>query len=414
MDIKEVKKKLESKEYDFLRENEHLKDRIIFLTLGGSHSYGTNVETSDLDVRGIAIERPEEILGLSRFEQFTNKETDTTIYGLKKVIQLMLNCNPNVIEMLGTKDDQILMCNKYGKILKDNAHLFLSKRAINSFGGYATAQLRRLQNALARDIYPQAEKEDHILKSIENQLRTLEDRYQSIDNGYLKLTIEDSKKEDYDKEIMMSISLENYPLRDFKNIYSEMSNIIKDYSKLNHRNSKKDELHLNKHAMHLIRLLIMGKEVLEGKGINTYREKERQLFLDIREGKYSYEEIFEMVDKYEEEFSKAADNTELPANPNYKEIEKLLINIYKDAFAEKKEIKSGSKVYLDIDNLKYHKELKDIISILEPNKIYTVNERIDIQKLYDEYGNKLMDMSYITLNECDEEFKYHISLFKQI
>lgn len=335
MDIKEIIEKLKDKDYDFLRDNEHLKDNIILLTLGGSYSYNTNVEDSDLDVRGIAIERPEEILGLGKFEQFIDKKTDTTIYGLKKVIQLMLNCNPNVIEMFGTKDEQLLICNKYGKILKDNVHLFLSKRAINSFGGYATAQLRRLQNALARDSYPQAEKEDHILKSIENQLKALEDRYESIDNGYLKLTIEDSNKEEYDKEIMMSINLENYPLRDFKNIYSEMNNIVKDYSKLNHRKSKKDELHLNKHAMHLLRLLIMGKEILEGKGINTYREKERQLFLDIRKGKYSYKEIFEMVDKYETEFKKAADNTKLPTNPNYKEIEKLLIAIYKDAFIKK-------------------------------------------------------------------------------
>lgn len=414
MDIKEIKEKLKSEEYNFLRENEHLKDRIIFLTLGGSHSYGTNVETSDLDVRGIALERPEEILGLGKFEQFTNKETDTTIYGLRKVISLMLNCNPNVIEMLGTRDDQILMCNKYGKILKDNAHLFLSKRAINSFGGYATAQLRRLQNALARDSYPQAEKEDHILKSIENQLRTLEDRYQAIDNGYLKLALEDSEKEDYDKEIMMSINLENYPLRDFKNIYSEMNNIIKDYGKLNHRNSKKDELHLNKHAMHLIRLLIMGKEVLEGKGINTYREEERQLFLDIREGKYSYEEIFEMVDKYEEEFSKAADNTELPANPNYKEIEKLLIDIYKDAFAEKEKIESGSKVYLNIDEIKNNKQLEGILTMLEPDKIYTVDKIFEFQELYDKDWNKLMNISYVTLKGYDEEFKFHISIFKQI
>ncbi len=63
-----------------------------------------------------------------------------------------------------------------------------------------------------------------------------------------------------------------------KNINSDMNNIVKDYSKLNHRNSKKDELHLNKHAMHLIRLLVTGTEILEGKGVNTYREKEREFF----------------------------------------------------------------------------------------------------------------------------------------
>ena len=41
-------------EYDFLRTNPHLGPNIMFLTLGGSHAYGTNIEGSDIDVRGVA------------------------------------------------------------------------------------------------------------------------------------------------------------------------------------------------------------------------------------------------------------------------------------------------------------------------------------------------------------------------
>ncbi|APH20950.1 DNA polymerase beta superfamily protein [Clostridium botulinum] len=329
MNIQDIKQKLNSKEYDFLRNNEHLGNNIILLTTGGSHAYGTNVESSDLDIRGIATERIEELIGLSSFEQFENKETDTTIYALNKVIKLMLNCNPNTIELLGTKDEHLFICNKHGKLLRDNVNLFLSKKAIHSFGGYATAQLRRLQNALARDSYPQSEKEQHILNSIKNQMVSFEDRYKKITNKNINLYIDKSKKEDLENEIFMNIDLNNYPLRDFKNIYSEMSNIVKDYGKLNHRNSKKDELHLNKHALHLIRLLKMGTELLEGKGINTYRDKDRELLLNIRNGKYSYKEIFEMVDKYEKDFKYASDNTNLPNKPKYKEVEELVIEINK-------------------------------------------------------------------------------------
>ncbi|EKS4345124.1 nucleotidyltransferase domain-containing protein [Clostridium botulinum] len=329
MNIQDIKQKLNSKEYDFLRNNEHLGTNIILLTTGGSHAYGTNVESSDLDIRGIATERIEELIGLSSFEQFENKETDTTIYALNKVIKLMLNCNPNTIELLGTKDEHLFICNKHGRLLRDNVNLFLSKKAIHSFGGYATAQLRRLQNALARDSYPQSEKEQHILNSIKNQMVSFEDRYKKITNKNIDLYINKSEKEDLENEIFMNINLNNYPLRDFKNIYSEMSNIVKDYGKLNHRNSKKDELHLNKHALHLIRLLKMGTELLEGKGINTYREKDRKLLLNIRNGKYSYKEIFEIVDKYEKDFKYASDNTDLPNKPKYKEVEELVIEINK-------------------------------------------------------------------------------------
>jgi hypothetical protein len=132
------------------------------------------------------------------------------------------------------------------------------------------------------------------------------------------------------QEIFMDITLKKYPLRDFKNIYSEMNNIIRDYDKLNHRNSKKDELHLNKHALHLIRLLIMGTDILQGEGVKTYRENERDLLLDIRNGKYSYEEIFEMVDKYEKQFEYASKNTNLPDKPDMNKAEELFMNINKE------------------------------------------------------------------------------------
>lgn len=335
MNTEQIKQKLQSKEYDFLRENEHLGNNIILLTTGGSHAYGTNVETSDLDIRGIAVEREKEILGLSNFEQFDNKVTDTTIYSFRKIINLLLNCNPNVIEMLGTKDEHLFILSEEGKLLRDNVDLFLSKKALNSFGGYATAQLRRLQNALARDNYPQAEKEQHILNSIMTQMNHLQKHYKEFTNEDISLYIDKTDREDYEKEIFMDIQLNHYPLRDFKNIYSEMSNVVKDYGKLNHRNKKKSDEGLNKHAMHLVRLLIMGIEILEGKGINTYREKDREQLLEIRNGKYQkedgsfYKEFFDMVDNLEKKLKYAADNSPLPNKPDFNKIEELVIEINK-------------------------------------------------------------------------------------
>ena len=51
MTTEQIREMLQSPAYEFLRSNEHLKDKIIFLTLGGSYSYGTNVETSDIRKR---------------------------------------------------------------------------------------------------------------------------------------------------------------------------------------------------------------------------------------------------------------------------------------------------------------------------------------------------------------------------
>lgn len=50
----ELKAIVQREEYDFLHTNKHLGSNILFLTLSGSHAYGTNVEGSDIDIRGVA------------------------------------------------------------------------------------------------------------------------------------------------------------------------------------------------------------------------------------------------------------------------------------------------------------------------------------------------------------------------
>lgn len=62
MNLKQIKETIEKQEYDFLKENEHLGNNIILLTLGGSHAYGMDKEDSDLDVRGVVLNSKEEIL----------------------------------------------------------------------------------------------------------------------------------------------------------------------------------------------------------------------------------------------------------------------------------------------------------------------------------------------------------------
>ena len=70
---------INSPEYEFLRTNPHLGDNIMFLTLGGSHAYGTNIEGSDIDIRGVTANSRQDILGLSNFEQVLDEQTDTTV-----------------------------------------------------------------------------------------------------------------------------------------------------------------------------------------------------------------------------------------------------------------------------------------------------------------------------------------------
>lgn len=206
MDLQQIKSLVKSDEYGFLKDNEHLGDRIIMLGLGGSHAYGTNVETSDLDVRGCALNNKEEILTNQNFEQFVDERTDTTIYAFNKLVSLLCNCNPNTVEMLGLKPEHYLYLSPIGKELLDNKQLFLSKKAAQAFGGYATAQLRRLDNKAAR-LVGQAQKEQHVLNSINNVMADFNERYTPYAGDAIKLYIDKSDKEDMESEIYMDVNL---------------------------------------------------------------------------------------------------------------------------------------------------------------------------------------------------------------
>lgn len=337
MTIEQIEEMVAGEEYDFLRTNPHLKDRIMFLTLGGSYAYGTNIETSDVDVRGCAMNSKSDILGLSNFEQVVHTQTDTTIYGFNKLIGLLLNCNPNTIEMLGCKPEHYFYISDAGQMMIDNRSLFLSQKAVNSFGGYATQQLRRLQNALAHDKMCQADSEEHIRGAMERSLKAFSDRYSVFDKGGIELFTDDSPREDLDKEVFCNIHIDKIPARDFSVMINTLSNVIGNYEKLNHRNHKKDDDHLNKHAMHLIRLYMMCLDILEKGEINTYRYDDRDFLLSIRNGKFQKEdgsyrqEFFDLVTEYEKRLKYAKENTDLPATPNMKRVEEFVMEVNRRA-----------------------------------------------------------------------------------
>ena len=324
---------LNTPEYSFLKTNEHLGKNIILLGLGGSHAYGTNTPASDLDIRGIALNRKEEILTNQNFEQFVNEETDTTIYSFNKIITLLSNCNPNTIEILGLRPEHYLYLSPIGQELLDNSHLFLSKKAIHSFGGYANQQLRRLENKSNR-LVGQSQNEEHIYKTIEHASYDFKSRYFDMPDDAIRLYIDKAVQEGYDTEIFMDVNLSHYPLRDYKGMWSEMQSIVKAYGKIGKRNEKAIEHNkLGKHMMHLIRLYMMCLDILENEKIVTYREKEHDFLMDIRNGKYldsnrqPVPEFYEMVDEYEKKLEYAKQYTNLPDNPDYKRINEFVMDV---------------------------------------------------------------------------------------
>lgn len=332
--MEQIQTKLKSSEYDFLRTDKHLGSHTIFLTLGGSHAYGMEQEGSDLDIRGIALNSKEDILLGTDFEQVVHTTTDTIVYSFQKIIQLLTSNNPNTIEILGCKPEHYLYLSEIGKELLAHKKMFLSKTCIHTFGGYASSQLRRMENKAAR-LVGQAENEVYILKSIQNAKYDFKNRYYPHMESDIRLYIDKSVQEGYDSEIFMDICLNHYPLRDWAGMWNEMKAIVSSYHKIGKRNEKAiSHNKLGKHMAHLIRLYMMCIDILEKEEIITYRAKEHDLLMSIRNGEYLNKDrqpttaFYDLLDEYEKRFEYAKIHTSLPDTPNYKKINefKMYVN----------------------------------------------------------------------------------------
>ena len=309
---------LHGPEYSFLKTNPHLGKNIIFLTYGGSFAYGTNTEGSDIDVRGSALNSKTDLLGMGDFEQVVDEGTDTTVYSFNKLLALLINCNPNTIELLGCKPEHYFVLTPIGKQLLDRRKMFLSRRAVNSFGGYAGQQLRRLENALSRDAYPAEVKERHIMGSCENAMRSFPERYHTFEAEQIKLSVAEVGGR---PQVVADVAMQRVPLREFTGMMGELVEITRNYDKIHHRNKKKDDAHLNKHAMPLVRLYLMCLDILEKEEIVTYRAADHDLLMDIRNGQYQKAghtfsaEFYDLLNDLEKRLDYAKQNTSLPETP---------------------------------------------------------------------------------------------------
>lgn len=307
---------------------------LILVGYGGSHAYGTNVPTSDIDIRGIYQNPPEEMIGVKPdSEQITHSETDTVIYSFHKMIKLLYDCNPNTIELLGLRACDYLYMSDAGLKLLDNRHLFLSKKAVYTFGNYASSQLNRLVNKSGRG---KQELTTNEVRSIKKALGSFAMRYDAYSETNSKITIGET-----DDSVTLSMNLNSVPVKTIIQMLNELTSIDKDYSK-SVRNTKAIEHNkLNKHIMHLFRLYMMGIDILEKGEIITYRADEHDLLMSIRDGAFLEQDnmtpnkqFYELLEYYQNRFNKAAVETKLPDKPDFEKINKMVMEINKSYLDE--------------------------------------------------------------------------------
>ncbi len=227
-------------------------EQIVLKTLGGSHAYGLNTPESDMDERGVALPKVAWLLGFSPSGQGAQTHesmvnTDLVVHTLGKFCSLALSANPNILDMLFCREEEIIEMTVVGQALRGLREQFLSQRAYKSYAGYAAQQLKRMRN-------------------------------HNTDHGAHRELID---KFGYD----------------------------------------------TKNAMHLIRLLKMGKTLLGEGRVEVYRS-DREFLLEVRAGKYSVAQVQKMAEELDAECKELSEHSVLPKEPNTYGIEQWLMSVH--------------------------------------------------------------------------------------
>lgn len=327
--LEKIGKCIDIADYSFLDTNENLHNPVL-IGLGGSHAYGTNMAGSDMDIRGIAMHSKEDLLLGRGFEQVINEKTDTVIYSFKKICSLLANCNPNVIELLGLKPEHYLYTSPLGQKLIDNVDMFLSMKCVNSFMGYANSQMYRLQQKTLSAL-SETDLNNHICKTMNGMRDMLEKQH---DMKGVDVHMKDGK-------IVLDLDVKDYPIESLSGVLGALNNTLRDYNKSSQRNNYAIEHNkVAKHSMHLLRLYMMCEDLLVDGKIVTYREKEHDLLMDIRNGGYLAEdgkptkEFFDIVREYEDRLDRAKQHSVLPERPDMERIEKFMIKANEEVISQ--------------------------------------------------------------------------------
>ena len=109
----------------------------------------------------------------------------------------------------------------------------------------------------------------------------------------------------------------------------------KDWEKF--RNPKRYESNLDKNydsknMMHCVRLIHMGREIAEGRGIILERTEDREFLMNIRNHKFEYDELMERIDEDKAALDKAIAESTIREEIDVDFVNDLLIEMRKKAY----------------------------------------------------------------------------------
>jgi len=338
---------------------ELMRDNLIVKHKAGSHSYGTAIETSDEDFRGIfvgdALNVRTPFFPIKEAEDPT--EEDTKLFELSNYMKLCLDCNPNIIETLWIDRNDIVFDTPEYDLLRSYRREFLSSKVAFTTSGYALAQLKRIKGHNKWINSPQPEKQpepcDYISvvqwfgaeKNLNPDLKQYRNNFRLIpyggdifavvhykgmqlwdNNGNLNTNYEPDEDRSKLPSPLMIVKWNRDVFKVALEKWQQYWTWKRERNKT--RSALEEEFGYDtKHAMHLVRLLRMGKEALETGEINVRRPDAAEL-LSIRNGAWTYDDLVKYAEEMDNEVTQVLyKTTSLPRTPNTKLAAKVIIEI---------------------------------------------------------------------------------------
>ena len=303
----------------------------------GSHLFGTNTPDSDLDLYGIFMPAEEIIFGFQRCENVkldivdkdesgrnTKDAIDYQLCEYRKFIELALANNPNILHILFVNNENIIKINEWGKRLLEVASLFPHKGAHHRFIKYADSQMHKMR------IKPEKYNELQIGLSILDKFtkdKVMADVINSeynlsgINNRLGSYGISIFKERNNNKHIICG----DLQIERGTGVTKARKMIQQRLDKFTHRKELYERYGFDvKYASNLIHLLMESIELMN-EGKIKYPLSYRQDIIDVKNGKYTLEEIIEWAEQLKEESRIAYEKSSLPKDPNFSQIEQFTI-----------------------------------------------------------------------------------------
>ena len=365
-----------------------LPDRTILLTVAGSRAYGMNTPESDLDVKGIFVPPLKYYFSSNDIEQldsaedigkyFSNLSTAQQAirskYGMEGVVfevcrfmDLAAGANPNILDILFCRDEDVILNTTHGIHLRKERQRFLTKKSLQTFLGYATAQAKKIETHRKwllnppdheptreefglpkRDSYPQ----DQVLAAmdaVKKQVDRWNIDFVDVDEA-TKIFIQDQIYKQL-AEIGVGSDEKFVAAGNLLGIETNFMDLIHKQRRYTqavdhwaafqtwqkNRNKKRKGMEEKigydvKHGAHLFRLTIACRTIFETGDLQVYNPD--PYLMKIRNGEVPFEELMSKFQEQREDLSQVAAKSSLPARVDSQWLEGMTVEIVKDMCKE--------------------------------------------------------------------------------